>query len=91
LSTVTTDRGFVEFARRAEPRLNMALTAAYGPEAGHEAPTRSSHHLWAARGRFDWLGMPLRVRGWWGTVLRLAGEMRSLDYATVCCSVADPL
>lgn len=46
MSTVTTDRGFVEFARRAEPRLNVALTAAYGPDTGHEATAEALEYGW---------------------------------------------
>ncbi len=47
MTGLTEERTFTDFVRDAEPRLSVALTAAYGPEAGHEATAEALSHAWS--------------------------------------------
>lgn len=46
MSVVESEQAFTEFARQAQSRLNVALTAAYGPEAGHDATAEALEYGW---------------------------------------------
>jgi DNA-directed RNA polymerase specialized sigma24 family protein len=46
VAVTTSEQAFTDFAREAQRRLNVALTAAYGPEAGHEATAEALAYAW---------------------------------------------
>ena len=46
VAVTTSEQAFTDFAREAQQRLNVALTAAYGPETGHEATAEALAYGW---------------------------------------------
>ncbi len=46
MTSLAKESTFTDFVRSAEPRLSVALTAAYGPETGHEATAEALSHAW---------------------------------------------
>lgn len=53
------DETFTEFARRAQPRLNVALTAGYGPETGHVATAEALEYGWRHWDRVKTMANPV--------------------------------
>lgn len=51
--------GFPAFYRAVEPRLRVALVAAYGPERGREATAEALAWAWEHRERLEGLRQPL--------------------------------
>jgi RNA polymerase sigma-70 factor (ECF subfamily) len=80
MSLRTEDELFTEFARGAAPRLNVALTAAYGPEVGHDAASEALAYGWQHWDRLRGMDNPAgylyrvgqsrarRLRKWWRRV-----------------------
>lgn len=50
---------FTGFVRDARPRLLIALTAAYGPEAGHSATAEALSYGWRHWGRIEGMDNPV--------------------------------
>lgn len=46
MAVAADDEVFTEFVQRAQPRFNVALTAAYGPEGGHDATAAALEYAW---------------------------------------------